>query len=714
MKGKARDGRRASWRRRMRYAAGGSVLCLALAIGAGAKIAHDVSSLPPLAGASGITLSPVVLDRNDRLLRSFTSADDKWRLPVELSEVDPLYIRMLLAYEDGRFYEHHGVDPLAALRAAGQMLTSGKIVSGGSTLTMQVARLLREVSTRSLQAKYDQVITALKLEETFSKDEILHLYLLRAPFGGNLEGIRAASLVWFGKEPSRLTPAEAALLVALPQSPEARRPDRFNESARTARDRVLARAVGAGVISAEEAEAAQKDSVPTARRDMPFLAAHAARKAVLGNPGAAVHRLTLERDLQSTLETLVRRHVQTLGPHISAAVLVADHTTGEILASVGSPGLLDEARLGHVDMTEALRSPGSTLKPFIYGLAFEEGIAHPESFVDDRPIDIAGYRPTNFDMGYQGRVTVREALQMSLNTPAIQLLEAVGPSRLMARMKRAGVSPVLSGDKAPGLAIGLGGLGLSLKDLAALYAALAEGGRIRPLSLYRDAAGLPVRADLGGQDPLLPLLDPIAAWHVGDILTGLPHPWAAGSAKIAYKTGTSYGYRDAWAVGFDGRHVIAVWTGRADGTPVPGQTGAGSAAPLLFEAFQRLKGERQPLKDRPAGVLAMTTGELPIPLRHARVAQPESTAQSRPLKITYPPDGALVELGLGYGTAEQHTLIVKLEGGRRPYTWFVNGAPVETALFRKELVWTPDGEGFATVSVLDANGQASRIDISIK
>lgn len=710
----ARDKERPDWRRRMRLAAGGSLLGLALLAGAGGKVAHDLSTLPQVVRESDISLSPVVLDRHDHLLRAFTSRDDKWRLPVGLEDVDPLYIRMLLAYEDGRYFEHHGVDVLALARASAQMLRSGRIVSGGSTLTMQVARLLKEEPTRSLEAKYGQILAALQLEQTYSKDEILHLYLLRAPFGGNLEGVRAASLVWFGKEPSRLTPAEAALLVSLPQSPEARRPDRFPEQARAARNRVLARAVAAGVISSEEAEAARRDGVPSARREIPFLAAHAARDAVARQPDAAVHRLTLDKDLQASLETLVRRHAQSLGPRISAALIVADHQTGEILASVGSPGLLDDSRLGHVDMTGALRSPGSTLKPFIYGLAFEEGIAHPESFVDDRPIDISGYRPTNFDMAYQGRVTVREALQMSLNTPAVQLLEAVGPSKLMARMRRAGITPVLSGDKAPGLAIGLGGLGLSLRDLATLYASLAEGGRIRPLGLTRDAHGLTEYPARGGQDPLLPLLDPVAAWHVGDILTGLPQPWAAGAAKIAYKTGTSYGYRDAWAAGFDGRHVIAVWTGRADGTPVPGQTGAGSAAPLLFEAFQRLKGERQPLKTRPAGVLPVTTAELPVPLRHARVAQAAGETQTRPLKITYPPDGALVDIGLARTGRGSQALTVKIEGGRRPYTWFVNGAPAGTAQFRKELVWTPDGAGFATVSVLDADGQASRVNISLR
>jgi penicillin-binding protein 1C len=680
--------------------------CAAAVCLAAVKVAVDYESLPEIPKASDLPLSAVVLDRDDRLLRAFTSDDQKWRLPVTLADIDPLYVKMLVAYEDKRFYDHHGVDAGALARAAGQMLLSGRIVSGGSTLTMQVARLLEEHPTRSIGAKYEQILRAVQIENGLSKDQILSLYMLRAPFGGNLEGVRAASLVWFGKEPSRLTPAEAALLVALPQSPEARRPDRFAARAREARDRVLERAVKAGVLTPDEAAAARQDRIPDRRRAMPFLAAHAARDAVLEDPERSIHRLTIDGPLQESLESLVRDRVRALGPHISSAVVIADHRAGEILASVGSPDLLSERRQGHIDMTKAVRSPGSTLKPLIYGLAFEEGVAHPESFIEDRPIDIGGYRPTNFDQAYQGTVTVREALQLSLNTPAVQLLEAVGPARLISRLKRAGAEPVLGGDKAPGLAIGLGGLGLTLTDLAKLYAALARQGKPVSLVLNRD---LP-RQPAGTAD----VLEPIADWHVADILSGLPQPQSAGTSAVAYKTGTAYGYRDCWAVGFDGRYVVAVWVGRADASPVPGMTGAKAAVPILFEAFQRLGKDRVPLPAEPDGALSRPTAELPVALRRARVAGRDTlTRKGAPFRIAYPPRGAVVELGLKTGSSPQ-PLVVKLEGGKRPYTWLVNDKPVEVSSYRRQLVFTPTEEGFAQVAVIDSEGQVARVDLTLK
>ena len=699
------DGTKGHSRRRRRLRgislAGVVAVCVAAI-----KVGVDYEDLPEFPKVSELPLSAVVLDRDDRLLRAFTSDDQKWRLPVALADIDPLYVKMLVAYEDKRFYDHHGVDVGALVRAAGQMLMSGRVVSGGSTLTMQVARLLEEHPTRTIDAKYEQILRAIQIENNLSKDEILSLYMLRAPFGGNLEGVRAASLVWFGKEPSRLTPAEAALLVALPQSPEARRPDRFAARATEARDRVLERVVKAGVLTPEEAAAARRDRIPDRRRAMPFLAAHAARDAVQEDPNRLIHRSTIDAPLQESLESLVRDRVRALGSHISSAILVADHRTGEILASVGSPDLLSETRQGHIDMTKAVRSPGSTLKPLIYGLAFEEGVAHPESFIEDRPIDIGGYRPTNFDQAYQGTVTVREALQLSLNTPAVQLLEAVGPARLISHLKRAGAEPVLGGDKAPGLAIGLGGLGLTLTDLTRLYAALAREGRPVSLVLNRD---LP-RQPAGTAE----VLEPIAAWHVADILSGLPQPQSAGTSAIAYKTGTAYGYRDCWAVGFDGQYVVAVWVGRADASPVPGMTGAKAAVPILFETFQRLGKDRVPLPAKPDGVLSRPTAELPVALRRARVAGRDAlTRKGTPFRIAYPPKGAVVELGLKTGSGAQ-PLVIKLEGGKRPYTWLVNDKPVEVSSYRRQLVFTPKEEGFANVAVIDSRGQVARVDLTLK
>ena len=350
---------------------------------------------------------------------------------------------------------------LALARAAGQFATSGHIVSGGSTLSMQLARLIEPRESRSLGSKIKQMLRAIQIERRLSKREILERYLTLAPYGGNLEGVRAASLAYFGKEPKRLTVSEAALLVALPQLPEKRRPDRNLEIAHAARDRVLTRMVSSGLIGDREAARAALDDVSGLRRTLPALAAHAAYamlpRAVPGQP----LQLTIRKSVQEGLEQVARDAATKLGPHLSVAMVLADARTGDILGEVGSANFFDASRSGWIDMTKIVRSPGSTLKPFIYGLAFEQGLVAQETLIDDSPVDFSGYRPKNFDMGYQGDVSIRQALQLSLNVPAIRVLDAVGPTRLMARFRQAGVSPTLPVNEAPGLAIGLGGVGIT-------------------------------------------------------------------------------------------------------------------------------------------------------------------------------------------------------------------------------------------------------------
>jgi penicillin-binding protein 1C len=653
-----------------------------------------------VAPSTTISSSSTVLDRNGRLLRAFTVEDGRWRLAANVEDVDPQYVRMLLAFEDRRFHEHGGVDHLALARAAAQLVTNGRIVSGGSTLTMQVARLLDGDPTRDPSGKLRQILRAMALERDHDKQEILRTYLNLAPFGGNIEGVRAATLAWFGKEPARLTPAQAALLVALPQSPEARRPDRDTAAAERARNRVLDRAVAAGVLDTDEARAARMEPVPTRRRAFPLLAAHAARRAVRARPDLQVQRLTIDAGLQERLERLAAERARTLGAHISAAILVADLRNGEVVASVGSAGLLEQNREGFIDMTRAVRSPGSTLKPLIYGIAFEDGIAHPESLIEDRPAGFAGYEPTNFDREFHGTVTLRHALQRSLNVPAVKLLERVGPVRLIARMRRAGVRPELSEISPPGLAIGLGGVGLRLKDLVAVYGAIARGGR--PLVLTETLA-----APSGSQRPTPEqrVLDERASWYVSNVLGGAPAPQATSPDGLAFKTGTSYGYRDAWAIGFDGRNVAGVWVGRPDGAPVPGLTGIDAAVPILVDTFARLE-TREPLPGPPPGVLFARNRELPPPLRHVG-GLPEAPGTGAPPEISFPPEGARLALAPERDAA----LTLKLRDGSPPFTWFANGAPVAREPHARTARWQPDGPGFATISVVDAAGRSSRVRV---
>ena len=667
------------------------------------------ASLPALPAPAEIATSTIVVDRDGKLLRPFTIGDGRWRLPVGRDEVDPKFLRMLIGYEDQRFYEHGGIDPKAVLRAAAQfVLAGGRIVSGASTLTMQVARLVdSDNNTRSALGKLRQMALAEKLEARFSKNEILDLYLLLAPYGGNIEGVRAASLAYFGKEPKRLTTAEAALLVALPQSPEARRPDRDADAARAARDRVLARLVAEGVVNDDAAQAALTERVPGARRPFPLLAPHLALQAIRAEPDVAIHRLTLDRDLQAGLEQLAADRIDGLGPKLSMAIVVADQASGAILASVGSPGLLEEARDGHVDMTRAVRSPGSTLKPLIYGLAFEAGFAHPETMIEDRPTGFGGYAPGNFDGFHRGTVTVREALEQSLNVPAVVALNAVGPARLVARLKRAAVDAQLPDETAPGLAIGLGGVGLTLRDLVGLYAAIARGGTAVAL---RDGADGTEPTALSGA----PVLSPVASWYVADILAGVPPPLNGSPGRVAYKTGTSYGYRDAWAIGFDGRHVVGVWVGRPDGTPVPGLSGIVTAAPILFEAFDRVGPQRAPLRRAPPGVLAASsTAALPLPLRTFRRPGEAVFEQKKDdPEIAYPRDGVAVDLGIALG--EPAPLVIKVRNGAPPFTFYVNGAPIARDPFARSRTWMPDGPGFVTLSVVDRDGKSDRVTVKVE
>ena len=652
----------------------------------------DATILPPLA----VEMSVEVLDRDGDLLRAYTVADGRWRLALPPDKVDQGYLRMLLAYEDKRFYQHSGVDPRSMTRAVLQAVWNGRVVSGGSTLTMQVARLLEEGTTGEVGGKLRQMRVALALERRLSKDQILQLYLHLAPFGGNLEGVRAASISYFGKEPYRLTPAEAALLVAIPQSPETRRPDRAADRAEAARNRVLARAVGEGVLDPEEAEAALREVVPGLRKPFPAFAPHLADRARADQPQAGTHHLTLDRDLQKKLETLALESVEGRGDRLQVAILVADHVSGEILASVGSAGYQADLRQGFVDMTQALRSPGSTLKPLVYALAFDEGLGHPETMIDDKPMAFGSYAPQNFDKLYMGTIRMREALQLSRNIPVVELTDAMGPARLISAMEKAGMKPVFPGDQ-PGLAIALGGVGVSLSDMVQLYATLARGGVARPLS-YRLGAEVP-----DGQR----VVSEVAAWQVGDILAGLAPPPGAPSNRLAYKTGTSYGHRDAWAIGYDGTHVIGVWMGRADGTPVPGAFGADVAAPVLFQAFNRLKGKLDPQPPAPASTLLVANAELPQPLQRFRSRSAVFEAEPDAPAVAFPPDGAEVEL-LASG------LKVKVAGGTAPFTWLADGVPVVVGSDAREAMLAMPGAGFVTLSVIDAEGRSDRVQVQVR
>jgi penicillin-binding protein 1C len=650
--------------------------------------------------------STVVLASDGTMLRGFLTRDDKWRLPVRVQDVDARYVRMLLAYEDSRFADHMGVDPAAVARAAWQFVSNMGVVSGASTLTMQVARMLEPIP-RDLAGKARQMARAVQLEARLTKDEILDLYLTLAPFGGNIEGVRAASLAWFGKEPKRLTLPEAALLVALPQSPERNRPDRSPERAKRQRDKVLRILAEKGEIGAEEAAEAMQDAVPTARIAMPFAAPHFAGEARRERPGSREIVTTIDRRIQAAVETVLAGERGALGDGGDIAVVVIENASMKTIAYAGSSDFWGDN--GQIDLARSARSPGSALKPFIYGIAFDEMILHPETLIDDKPVSFGSYAPRNFDRGFQGTVSVRDALHMSLNVPAVSVLDRIGPVRLSATLKQGGAKLAWATKFAgPSLPMALGGVGISLEDMTTLYAAIANGGVARAPLRYKDQQPGEAHRIFG----------PVAAWYLYDILRGSPLPdgWAMGRGidrgrEVAFKTGTSYGFRDAWTLGWSSAYTVGVWTGRADGSSRAGELGRHAAAPVMLKIFGLLPAERGG-KLPPADAIQATNAEsLPPALqRFSPYRMVAGLARKVPPPvIAFPPDGAVVELN-----DADPALILRADGGAQPLRWVVDGTPLPAAPVYGQTEWTPRGEGFTRVTVIDAEGRAATSKIRLK
>ncbi|RZL98604.1 MAG: penicillin-binding protein 1C, partial [Variovorax sp.] len=541
-------------------------------------------------------------------LRSWASDDGAQRQPTTPDAVSPRYLAALLHYEDRWFHWHPGINPAALTRAAWQWAWHGRIVSGGSTLTMQVARLVDDKAAgRSVRAKLRQIARALQLELHLSKREILALYLNLAPMGGPLEGVETASRAYLGKSAAELSQAEAALLVALPQSPTKLRPDRAVAAAQAARDKVLTRMQTLGVWTAADVADAKLERVfapPLRARWLAPLAAERLRQqARREGRSEAIIQTTLDAGLQARLEQLLADRLNTLPEANSMAALVVDNRTLEVRGYVGSADFTDTKRGAHVDMVRAHRSPGSTLKPFLYAMALDEGLVHSESLLIDAPQNFGGYAPGNFQADFSGPVSVSEALQRSLNVPAVDLLERLGAERFAGRLRHAGLRLRMPANASPNLSLILGGGSTSLEELVGAYMALARGG----------LAGKP-RLTPGEPVKDTRLMSEGAAFIVREILEngGRPgSPFREGNQRVAWKTGTSFGFRDAWALGVTDRYTFGVWVGRPDGTPNPGHFGANTSAPLLrdiaaalgpSEARQQLAPRRQPDSVRPVPI----------------------------------------------------------------------------------------------------------------
>jgi penicillin-binding protein 1C len=645
--------------------------------------------------------SPVVLDRHGAWLRALPVDGGRWRLRADLGRTDPVFLQRLIALEDARFWVHPGVDPVAAARAALSDLLARRIRSGGSTLSMQLARRL-EPRRRTFGAKAIEAARALGLELRLGKSGVLAAYLTLAPYGGSLEGVRAASLAYFGHEPSTLTDAEQALLIAIPQAPEARRPDKNPAAAKRARNRVLAELVQRGLMNASAAREAAAERTPS-RTAFPERAFTVAAELVRNAPRDAPTVVsTIDAGLQARLEALAADTGAGQGAASSVGIVVIETATRSVRAVVSSAGRNRPG--GWVDATTALRSPGSALKPFIYAIAFEQGLAAPGTLLADAPATFAGYEPENFDRSFHGEVTAGEALQHSLNVPAVALLARVGPEAFEARLAGAGARLVRpkAGLLEASLALALGGEGITLRDLGMLYAALGDHGLARPLAFTLAEAH-------GDEAHGRRLVSPEAADQVLAVLRESPAPagrappaLSVGAPKLAFKTGTSYGFRDALAAGVGDGWTVVVWTGRPDGGARPGMTGREAALPVLFQAFDILEsGARTPqtiAPDRaPSALVAIDPG------------------RSGPQMI-FPPDGAAVLVD-GYGAASKG---LALAARGEKLTWYVDGARVAGAGGAglegadTQAIWRPQAPGFYAVTAVDDRGRRATAKIRVK
>ena len=608
--------------------------------------------------------SPAVYDRHGALLYSYLTADGKRRLPP--GALPAHYTALLLNYEDRRYYQHHGIDPRAVIRALGENLRGGGIRSGASTLTMQAARLIYR-TPHTLSGKIRQTLRALQLETHYDKTTILRCYASLAPMGGNLEGIGSGAWYYFGKTPAELSTGEAAWLIALPQNPNRLAdPDR----ARAARNRVLDRALKNHTINNETHHNASHEPLAPAPHTFPQHAPHYAALALKRGES----RTTLDRNLQTRLETILAAAVQNRPPRSNLAALILDNDSGETRAYLGSAAYHDKTRLGANNLLTAIRSPGSTLKPYITLYALDHYHLHPHTPIDDTPLD-GPYNPDNYDQKYLGRITLGEALQRSRNTPAVRLLERIGPDTFAAWLEQHGLHLTTLRNSPPNLTLALGGVGIRATELAALYRQLAN-------CTYRPEKPAP----LASQRACLQTSQILQT--VGDSSGPLKY----GAEPVALKTGTAYGWRDLWAIAYSRDYTILLWGGRADGGYNDQRASAEALIPIIRQITATLP---DPPREYRAPQAAWDT-------RENTIAPPPAPA----LRITAPADHATIE---NRGQA----ITLQTDGGVPPYTWLANRQLLRQS-HSPQTLWQPPGDGDYDLDVSDQRGNHARIHIRLQ
>ena len=531
-----------------------------------------------------VEYSPIVTDNKGELMHAYLTGEEKWRMRTTLNEISPLLRKIIVQKEDRYFYRHPGVNPLAVAKAFIRNILKMKRTSGASTITMQVARAL-EPKKRTYFNKLAEMFRALQLEMKYSKDEILTLYLNLLPYGGNIEGVKAASYIYFGKSPDHLSLAEITALSIIPNRPSSLVIGKNNELITRERNRWLQRFATEQIFTRKEIADALEEPLAATRRPVPRLAPHLSYKLRKG--GLDIIHTTIAINTQLTTEQLVKDYVNSIRYQgiINAAVVVINNHTQQVVAYAGSANFYDTTDGGQVNGAAAVREPGSTLKPLLYGLCIDKGLMTPKLVLTDLPVMYDGYAPENYDRKFNGSVTMEYALEHSLNIPAVKSLRLLGKDRLVAKLAACNFRQIAKDQSKLGLSMILGGCGATLEELTGLYSAFAHEGTYKaPYYQLNEPAHISI-----------PVLSPAATYMINETLSKLNRPdfplsWQSTEhmPKIAWKTGTSYGKRDAWSIGYNGNFTVGVWTGNFSGSGVAALSGAGTATPLLFKIFNTI------------------------------------------------------------------------------------------------------------------------------
>ncbi len=531
-----------------------------------------------------VPYSQIVTDKKGNIIHAYLSHDDKWRMMTELDEITPQLQKAIIFKEDKYFYQHFGINPIAISRALFKNITKQKRTSGASTITMQVARLLAP-KNRTYSNKINEMFRALQLEWYYSKDEILQLYLNLVPYGGNIEGVKSASVLFFDKAPNNLSLAEITALSIIPNRPTSLRLGKHNTAILTERNKWLNRFKTAQIFDDTAISDALEEALNAKRKDAPKMAPHFSYRMKQKYPNSPIIKTNLLLNKQRKVEQLVGNYIKRLYSQRirNAAVMVINNRTHEVEAYVGSADFFNSEDAGQVDGIKAIRAPGSTLKPFLYALAFDQGLITPKFIISDVPVNYSGYSPVNYDKKYNGNVSIEHALANSLNVPPVKILQKLGSDVFVEQLVNIGFKRIKKDRQQLGLSVILGGCGVRLEELTLLYSSFANEGYLHSFQWLQSDS-------INTQQTQI--LSPSAAFVVTDILTQLTRPDLPTNyesskylPKIAWKTGTSYGRRDAWSIGYNANYTIGVWVGNFSGEGVPVLNGADTATPLLFDIF---------------------------------------------------------------------------------------------------------------------------------